>query len=300
MESQTRFNLDQAVAAWRKELASHPGPGSEELRTLEAHLRDGFAALQGGQLSDEEAFLIARHRVGPARAVAGEFAKTAAPSWWRPRVFWVTFLAVFGAFIAYDLFCMRMYEATASLVLTPLGASTPSSAQNTNSDGAMSASAIAFNTEILRMEAREIAERVAVLMSEQQRQDFLAPFGGADAADPHTSLVNRLLKQRWAFPGRLAYLIAVSVEHPNPHIAAVVADNFVQAFIEIQKTRIPASWGYEVLDHAPGHVLATEPKTLLLIIGGLFSGLMTAVAATIVARLAWYLRRPAPPVELAS
>jgi len=91
MEPQTRFNLDQAIAAWRAELASHPGPAPEDLRTLEAHLRDGFAALRGGQLTDEEAFLVARHRVGPAEHVADEFAKAAPKLVWAPRVFWLAF-----------------------------------------------------------------------------------------------------------------------------------------------------------------------------------------------------------------
>jgi hypothetical protein len=88
MEPPTHFDLEQAIAAWRQELASHPGPAPDDVRALEAHLRDGFAELKGNRLSDEEAFLVARHRVGPPRAVAGEFAKEASKHGWKQWAFW--------------------------------------------------------------------------------------------------------------------------------------------------------------------------------------------------------------------
>ncbi len=94
MEPPPRFDLDQAVAAWRAELARHPGPAPADLRELEAHLRDGFAELKKKDLSDEEAFLVARHRIGPSAPVADEFTKIATKRSWAPRVFWL----VFGVF----------------------------------------------------------------------------------------------------------------------------------------------------------------------------------------------------------
>ncbi|HTB62426.1 MAG TPA: permease prefix domain 1-containing protein [Opitutales bacterium] len=91
MEPQTRFNLDDSVAAWREELAQHPGLNAVDARELETHLRDGFAELKRNQLTDEEAFLIARRRVGSPVAVADEFAKTSPARLWSSRVFWMVF-----------------------------------------------------------------------------------------------------------------------------------------------------------------------------------------------------------------
>ncbi len=94
MQSQPSFNLDHAVAAWRDELARQPGLTPADLRELEAHLRDGFAELRKLGLRDDEAFLVACHRVGPPRPVAVEYAKAAPRRLWSPRVFWMAFGAL--------------------------------------------------------------------------------------------------------------------------------------------------------------------------------------------------------------
>jgi hypothetical protein len=94
METPPGFNLDHAVATWRAELARLPGLTPADLRELEAHLRDGFAELQRQHLRDDEAFLLACHRVGPSKPVAAEFAKAAPERVWAPRVFWMAFGAL--------------------------------------------------------------------------------------------------------------------------------------------------------------------------------------------------------------
>ncbi len=91
MEIHSPFDLESAIATWRAELARHPGPAPADLRELETHLREAFAKLQGHQLSDEEAFLIACRRFGPAEPVAAEFAKGAPQNIWRSRIFWLSF-----------------------------------------------------------------------------------------------------------------------------------------------------------------------------------------------------------------
>ncbi len=97
MEPHSSFDLGKAIATWRAELARHPGPAPADLRELEAHLREAFAELLRTGLSAEEAFLIARHRIGPTEPVAAEFAKRIPQGVWRSRIFWLIF-AFWGQF----------------------------------------------------------------------------------------------------------------------------------------------------------------------------------------------------------
>ena len=91
MPNSPSFNLDHAVATWREELARQPGLTPADLRELEAHLRDGFAELRKNPIREEEAFLLARLRVGPPKPVAFEFAKAAPQRVWAPKIFWLAF-----------------------------------------------------------------------------------------------------------------------------------------------------------------------------------------------------------------
>lgn len=71
----TSFDLNAAVQDWRHQLAQQPALQVPDLDELETHLRDALDDLRRRGLSDEEAFLIGRRRLGPAESVGGEFAK---------------------------------------------------------------------------------------------------------------------------------------------------------------------------------------------------------------------------------
>jgi hypothetical protein len=83
METQTAFDLNQALAAWRQELAAQPGVAPADAQELEAHLRESCASLQKSGLSEVEAFLIARRRVGQPAQIAEEFIKAEPSRYWR-------------------------------------------------------------------------------------------------------------------------------------------------------------------------------------------------------------------------
>lgn len=68
------FDRETAVASWRVELAAALGD-RDAADELEAHLRDEMAALEAQELRPEEAFLVARHRLGPPPALAAELGK---------------------------------------------------------------------------------------------------------------------------------------------------------------------------------------------------------------------------------
>jgi hypothetical protein len=63
METQTRFDLNAAIANWYQELAAQPDLTAVVRRELETHLRDTVAELQARGLNNEESFWLARRRV---------------------------------------------------------------------------------------------------------------------------------------------------------------------------------------------------------------------------------------------
>ncbi len=83
------FDLNAAVTAWREELADQPGLSPEDLHELELHLRESYAELRAPNLSEPEAFLLARHRLGAAAPLATEFIKAEPSRAWRERLFWI-------------------------------------------------------------------------------------------------------------------------------------------------------------------------------------------------------------------
>jgi len=89
METQTRFDLDAAIANWQQELAAQSGLTPIVRRELETHLRDTMKELQGRGLNNEESFWLARHRVGRPQQLNDEFAKADPNNLWRDRAFWM-------------------------------------------------------------------------------------------------------------------------------------------------------------------------------------------------------------------
>jgi len=89
MENSPRFDLPAALENWRAELAAQSNLTAEVRRELETHLRDTLAGFQQRGLSDEEAFWLARRRVGQLPQVGEEFVKADPLAVWRERVFWM-------------------------------------------------------------------------------------------------------------------------------------------------------------------------------------------------------------------
>jgi hypothetical protein len=95
MENKTGFDLNGAIAEWRSGMGREDALGAEALRELESHLREGVRELTGKGLSEEEAFLIARRRMGAGPELAKEFAAADPEGVWRRRLFWFVMMSVF-------------------------------------------------------------------------------------------------------------------------------------------------------------------------------------------------------------
>jgi hypothetical protein len=89
MATQTPFDLNAAFEAWRNELAAQPQLSSDDRRELERHLADGTAELRQRGLNEEEAFWLARRRIGQPQQLAEEFERAEPLKAWRERAFWM-------------------------------------------------------------------------------------------------------------------------------------------------------------------------------------------------------------------
>ncbi len=111
METQTRFDLNTAVAAWRQELAGQPGVTLEQARELETHLAESMEDLKRRGLQEEEAFWVARRRLGPCAQIADEFVKAEPSRVWRERVYWMA-VGVLGGHVLLAAFGLGMNTVT--------------------------------------------------------------------------------------------------------------------------------------------------------------------------------------------
>ena len=116
METQTRFDLNTAIASWQQELASEADLTPLVRRELETHLRDTIVELRGRGLNSEESFWLARRRVGRPQQLSEEFSKADPAKVWRERAFWLVLalliIAVWNASVnSLFLFLMHGLEA---------------------------------------------------------------------------------------------------------------------------------------------------------------------------------------------
>lgn len=79
MERQPRFDLTAATEAWLDALRQRGTLSDDDLRELQTHLFDSLEPLKATGLSEEEAFFVARHRLGSAEAIGQEFGKIQRP-----------------------------------------------------------------------------------------------------------------------------------------------------------------------------------------------------------------------------
>lgn len=85
------FQLDNAADNWRNGLLDNQNMADSDVAELESHLRDEIDSLMLAGLSDQEAFMVASHRIGRHGDVGQEFAKVNPTLAWRRRAFWMFF-----------------------------------------------------------------------------------------------------------------------------------------------------------------------------------------------------------------
>jgi hypothetical protein len=88
------FDLNEQIAKWRSSLTQSDRFSNSDIDELESHLREEIENLTASKLSEQEAFLVAAHRLGHSSALAEEFEKVNTHIVFRKRLFW----AVVGLF----------------------------------------------------------------------------------------------------------------------------------------------------------------------------------------------------------
>ncbi len=79
MERQPRFDLTTATEAWLDQLRQRGTLTDDDVQELHTHVLDSIEPLKATGLSEEEAFWVARHRLGSAEVVSAEFGKIQRP-----------------------------------------------------------------------------------------------------------------------------------------------------------------------------------------------------------------------------
>ena len=83
------FDLTRRIRQWREGLAQREAFRPTDLDELEGHVRDSVERLASSGLSEEEAFLLALHRLGRADALSVEFSKSNGAIVWSRRLLWM-------------------------------------------------------------------------------------------------------------------------------------------------------------------------------------------------------------------
>jgi hypothetical protein len=69
------FDLNEKISMWRSNLARSETLAGSDIDELESHLHEEIEQLTALKLSDEEAFLVATHRLGTTDSLATEYEK---------------------------------------------------------------------------------------------------------------------------------------------------------------------------------------------------------------------------------
>src|SRR6476646_4815090 len=89
-ERNNMFDLTQAIAKWRKEMAAQGVKSRDVLDELENHLREDVGNQVGGGTDAAEAFKVAAQRIGQGAVLKREFAKLDRRKQRLPDIFRIT------------------------------------------------------------------------------------------------------------------------------------------------------------------------------------------------------------------
>ena len=106
-------DVEKRIEQWRVDLAGSELLGRSDVRELESHLREEMEHLKAAGLSPEEAFLVARRRLGDLAALEEEFAKVGPHRRLTSRLSWMAT----GVLAYYLALYVSMCLSNASTVL---------------------------------------------------------------------------------------------------------------------------------------------------------------------------------------
>jgi succinoglycan biosynthesis transport protein ExoP len=146
----------------------------------------------------------------------------------RERIWYIitVFLLVFASAAAFTYSRVKLYEASASVQVMRRDPTVMQVQQVQDTD---IRSAEDLNTQVKVLESIQMIQRVAANLKGDELARFKAPYQKADA--PPVNVERLIESNRKVVPARLTLLIAVQYQHPDPEIAARVANYFVDEYI---------------------------------------------------------------------
>lgn len=154
----------------------------------------------------------------------------------RERIWWliVAFFIIFSGAVLYTFNKTKVYTAVSVVRILR----DDPSAMGVDVDLAQNQirSSEDLNTQISLLQSGKIIQGVERRMSEEQRKMFMQPYeGGVSFSGPLTA-GEILGKNRKIIPQRMSLMVHVAYTHPDPRIAADVANLFAEEFINYNLT----------------------------------------------------------------
>lgn len=131
----------------------------------------------------------------------------------------ITFLLIVGATILYTLNTTKIYTAVATMEAQGRTVSEHGSGRIVTSEE--------MNTQVGILESANIIQRVAQRLGGSELRTFMAPYEQSGAL----TAAEILARNRKIQPRRASFLINIAYSHPNPEMAARVANIFVEEYI---------------------------------------------------------------------
>ena len=88
-----------------------------------------------------------------------------------------------------------------------------------------------FNTQVKILESNEIIRAVKSRMKEDEMVRFMAPYNDMFTLGPRKTEEELLAENRTIAPERMSLIIRIAFEHPDPDMAATIANLFAQEYL---------------------------------------------------------------------
>lgn len=151
----------------------------------------------------------------------------------RERIWYliVAFFIIFSGSILYTFNKTKVYTAVAQVQLLR---DDPSAMGNMGPEMEMNQirGAEDLNTQLSLFESATILQGVEQRLQDDVRERFMAPYAGALSLSGPLSPLDVLGKNRKIIPRRMSLMVNVAYSHPDPIIAADVANLFAKEFID--------------------------------------------------------------------
>ena len=153
----------------------------------------------------------------------------------RERIWYliVAFFIIFSGSILYTFNKTKVYTAVAMVQLLR---DDPSAMKSSELEPNQIRSAEDLNTQISVLNSGKIVQGVERRLQDDERERFMAPYVGALSLSGPLSPVEILGRYRKVMPQRMSLMIGVAYTHPDPVIAARVANLFADEFINYNLT----------------------------------------------------------------